>query len=70
MNIISEQPAEEAVKKARGRKRKYANDEDRKEARRQQQREYRLRKKHELELLHKYVEEHSLNDSLEMNEEQ
>ena len=63
LNIISEQPDdEETVKKARGRKCKYANDEERKEARRKQQREYRLRKKHELELLRKYAEEH-LNDN-------
>ena len=58
LNIVSEQPAEETVKKARGRKCKYENEEERKEARRKQQREYRLRKKHELELLRKYVEEH------------
>ena len=62
LNIVSEQPDEETVKKARGRKCKYANDEERKEARRKQQREYRLRKKHELELLRKYAEEH-LNDN-------
>lgn len=41
----------------RGRKQKYATDEERIEARRQQQREYRLRKKHELTLLRKMVEE-------------
>ena len=65
LNIVSKQPAEETVKKVRGRKCKYANDEERKEARRKQQREYRLRKKQELESLRKYAEEHLFNDNSE-----
>ena len=39
------------VTETRGRKTKYATDEERKEAKRKQQKEYRLRKKQELEEL-------------------
>ena len=42
----------------RGRKSKYANDEERKEARKRQQKEYRQRKKNELIEMKKQIEEH------------
>ena len=41
------------AERTRGRKTKYATDEERKEAKRKQQKEYRLRKKQELEELKK-----------------
>ena len=59
LNLLTESPQEQkpVVKKTRGRKSKYTNDEERKEARRQQQREYRLRKKHELDCFRRMAEE-------------
>ena len=48
---IKEETKPEEKEEKRGRKTKYANDEERKEARRQQQRAYRLRKKQELAAL-------------------
>ena len=49
----------------RGRKQKYATDEERIEARRQQQREYRLRKKLELIQLKKQLKEKTKESNLE-----
>ncbi|KAK8853577.1 hypothetical protein M9Y10_017138 [Tritrichomonas musculus] len=46
--VITEEP-NEPPKPLRGRKSKYANDDERREARRQQQRAYRLRRKQEFE---------------------
>ena len=56
LNTINEPKEESVAKKPRGRKSKYANDDERKEARRRQQREYRLRKRYELEYLRKHAE--------------
>ena len=55
---IDDEPVEPESKKPRGRRCKYANDDERRTARRQQQREYRLRKKYEMEILRRYVKEH------------
>lgn len=55
---IDDEPVEPESKKPRGRRCKYANDDERRAARRQQQREYRLRKKYEMEILRRYVKEH------------
>lgn len=52
MTVI-DKPIEEEKNKKRGRKTKYANDEERKEARRKQQKEYRLRKRNEFNELKK-----------------
>ena len=73
LDMISEtqpEPKPTIKKTNRGRKNKYANDDERKEARRQQQRAYRLRKKQELESLHKMVkaldEEKDTNDEIDI----
>lgn len=64
---IDDESVEPTSRKPRGRRCKYANDDERRAARRQQQREYRLRKKYEMEILRRYVEEHL--DELEEEEE-
>ena len=52
LKAIDEEPKPQ---KTRGRKSKYATEDERKEVRRKQQREYRLRKKEEIERLKEKV---------------
>lgn len=59
-NVEESEVQNESNPRKRGRKSKYATDEERIEARRRQQREYRRRKKEELERLRKLVK---INDN-------
>lgn len=61
LNIMMVEPNEPS-KPLRGRKSKYANEDERREARRQQQRAYRLRKKHEFESMKRMIDEQADDD--------